>query len=133
MRPADPNVVGLRKDRVELHERAAVHVVRRDEFRAGLGDVRDREVDCRRARSERQRTEAALKRRKTLLQDVFRRIHETGVDVARTLQREKVRAMLGVVEIKGGRAVDGNRTGVCRGIAVPAGGGSRQQDTPRAQ
>ena len=111
----------LRKDRVELRERAAVEVVRRDDLVAALRDVGDREVDGRRAGGERQGRHAAVQRRKALLQGVVRRVHEAGVDVARHLEREQVRAVLRVVEVERRRAVHRHvaRLGVALGHFLP--------------
>lgn len=68
------------------------------------------------------RQRAALERRKALFEDVVRRIHETGVDVAELLEREEVRAVLGVVEVVRRRPV--YRHGPCKrvrlGFSCPA-------------
>ena len=105
VREADRDAL-LRKNRVELGKGPAVEVVRRDDLVSTLRDIGDREVDRRRAGGERQRGHAALERREALLQRVVRRVHEAGVDIARHLEREQVRAMLGVVEVERRRPID---------------------------
>ena len=108
----------LRQDRVELRERPAVEVVRRDDLVAQLREVRDREVDRRRARGEGQRGRAAVERRETLLEHVVRRVHQAGVDVARLLEAEQVGAVLRVTEVVGRRAVDWDVAGQGCGVRV---------------
>ena len=71
--------------------------------------------------AEGDRGRAAFERRETLLEDVFRRIHEAGVDVGRLLEGEAVRAVLRALEIESRRAVHGNRARIGRGVALPAG------------
>ena len=106
------------EDGVELREGAAVEVVGRDDLVARLRDVRDGEEDRRRAGGERLGRRAAFKGRESLGEDVVRRVHEAGVDVAQLLEPEEVGAMLGVAEVVGGGAIDGDGSRVCRGVAV---------------
>ena len=65
---------------------------------------------------------AALERREALFEDVVRRVHEPGVDVAELLQREEVRAVLGVVEVVRRRPVHRNGAGerVRLGLLLPS-------------
>ena len=84
----------LRQNRVELRIGASVQVVCGDDFVALLRDVRDGEVDGRRAGRDGQRRRAAFDRRQTLLQNVLRRIHQAGVDVAAFAKREQIGPVL---------------------------------------
>ena len=56
-----------------------------------------------------ERTDATFERRDALLQHIGGRVHDAGVDVARHLQVEQVRAMLGVIEGVGHGLVDRHR------------------------
>ena len=109
---------GVRQDRVELREGASIEVVRRDDLVAGLRDVRDGEEDRRRAGGERLGRRAALECREALGEDVVRRVHEAGVDVAQLAKAEEVGAVLRVAEVVGGGAVHGDGARVGRRVAV---------------
>ena len=121
VRPPHADVVRLRQDRVELDERAAVDVVRRDELGAGLGDVGDGEVDGGGAGGDGERGGAAFERGEAFLKDILGRVHEAGVDVRRFFKGEAVGAVLGALEVVGRRAVDRHGAGIRRRVPVPAG------------
>ncbi len=100
---------------------AAIERAGRDDVVAGLGDRLDRVGDGRHARGQRQRGDAAFERRDALFEHVVGGIHDAGVDVARHLQVEQVRAVPGAVEGVGRRLVDGHRHGAGGGVGCLSG------------
>ena len=106
------------EDRVELAECSAVEVGRCDYFVSGPRDVGDREVDRRRAGGECLRGRSALERGDALGEDVVSRVHQPGVYVAELAQSEEVRAVLGIPEVVGGRAVHRHGARTRGGVAV---------------
>ena len=78
---------------------AAIEIRRRDEVIARARDI----LDCHRGRRlsgrDRQRSDAAFEGRDTLFEDVVRRVHDPGVDIAHLGQAEQVGGMFGAVEL----------------------------------
>src|SRR5690606_6747305 len=72
-------------------------------------------------RRQEQRGDAALERGDALLDDVLRRVHDPGVDVARLAEPEQRGGVLGAVEGVGGGLVDRQRPSVGRWIRGLAG------------
>jgi hypothetical protein len=91
--------------------RAAIEVVGRDDLVAHLGDGDHREGGRGLARGDGHRAGAPLDCGDALLEDVGRRIHQPGVDVAEFLQGEKIRRVLGALEDVGGRLIDRHGAG----------------------
>ena len=108
----------VRQNGVELAEGAAVEIVRRHDLVARAGDVRDGEVDRRRAAGERLRRRAAFKGGDPLGEDVVRGVHQPGIDVAEFAQGEEVGAVLGVAEVVRRGAIDRHGPRVRGGVAV---------------
>jgi hypothetical protein len=108
----------VRQDGVELAEGAAVEVARRHDLVACPRDVRDREVDGRRAARKGLRRCAALERRDALCEHVVRGVHQAGVDVAELAQAEEVGPVLGVAEVVCRGAVHRHGPRVGGGVAV---------------
>jgi hypothetical protein len=100
---------------VEQVVRAAVEARAGDDVVAGLGDVEDRQRLGRLAAAHEQRADAALEARDALLDDVVRRVHQPGVDVAELLQPEQRRGVVGVLEDVRRRLVDRQRPGAVVG------------------
>ena len=98
--------------------RAAVDGRRRDDVLTAVHEGLDRVGDSRRAGGDSDRRDTALERRDAAGEDVLRRVREASVDVARVLQREAVRRVLGVVENVTRRLVDGDGARVRRGIGL---------------
>ena len=100
---------------------AAIQLAGADDVVADLHQRLDGIGDRRHAGSHRQRRDTALDGGHALLQHVIGRVHDAGVDVARHLEIEEVRAVLGIIEGVGGGLVDRHRRrlgGGFRGIAV---------------
>ena len=95
---------------------ASVERAGRHDVVARLGNGLDGVGDGRHARGHGQRRDAAFERRDALFQHVGRRVHDAGVDVARHLQIEQVRAVLRAVEGVGHRLVDGHGHGFGGGV-----------------
>ena len=108
----------LRQRVLEEVEGAAVEAGGDDDVVAGLGDVEHGERLGGLARGDEERADAALERCDALLDDVGRRVHQAGVDVAELLEPEQVRRVVGVVEDVARRLVD--RQGARAGGAVGA-------------
>ncbi len=100
---------------------AAIERAGRYDVVAGLGDGLDRVGDGRHARGQGQRGDAAFERRDALFEHVVGGIHDAGVDVARHLQVEQVRSVLGAVEGVGRCLVDGHRHGAGGGVGCLSG------------
>ena len=100
---------------------AAVERGGADHVLAGLGDGLKRVGDGRLTGGQRQRADPALECRDALLEHVGGRVHDARVDVARDLQVEEVRAVLGVVERVGGGLVDRHRHRLGGGVGRIAG------------
>ena len=79
-------------------EGAAVERGGGDDVVARLGDVEHGERLGRLARGDEQGADAALERGDALLDDVGRRVHQPGVDVAELLEPEEVCGVVGVVK-----------------------------------
>ncbi len=113
------DVARLGQNHIKLGVSSAIEVRSRDKLIARGGDIQDCEVDRRRARRDRDSRRATLKCRETLLQDIFRRVHQSRIDVRRLLQCKAVRTILCVLKVIRRRTVDGHRAGVRRRVAVP--------------
>ena len=111
----------LRQGMGEQVVRAAIERRRRHDVVAGPRQVQDRQRLGRLARGDAQRRHAALQRGDALLEDVGRRIHDPGVDVAELLQPEQPRGMRGVVEHVARGRVDRDGPGVRRRVRLLAG------------
>ena len=100
---------------------AAVQLTGGDDVAARRAQCLQRIGDGRHARSQRQRTDAALQGRHARLQHRIGGVHDARVDVAGHRQVEEVRTMLAVVEGVRGGLIDrhGGRPG--GGVAVVAG------------
>jgi hypothetical protein len=96
--------------------RAAAEVGGGDEFVTCAQNIRDGEVDCRRAAGERQRRRAAFELRQALLEDVVGRVHQACVDVAELSQGEEVGAVLGVSEAERRGPIYGDGAGLRGGF-----------------
>jgi len=92
---------------------AAVELGDRDDVVAGAGDVEDGRRDRRLTRRMGEGARAAFERREALLEDVRRRVHDAGVDVAEFLQAEEIGRVFRIPELVAGGLVDrdGARTG----------------------
>ena len=92
---------------------AAVQRAGGDDFVAGVAQRQDRQRFRKLTRRRRQRADATFERGNALLKHVVGRVHDAGVDVARFLQREQRRRVIGVAELVRGRLVerDGARAG----------------------
>ncbi len=99
----------LRQGMRQQVEAAAIQRAGRHDVVAGLGDGLDGIGDGRLSRGQRQCTDAAFQRGQALFQHVGGGVHDAGVDVARHLQVEQVRAVLGVIEGVGHGLVDRHR------------------------
>ena len=99
---------------------AAVQLRGADDIGADLRDGLDGVANRRHARSHRQGADPALQRGQARFQHGIGRVHDPAVDIARHLEVEQVRAVLGVIESVGGRLVDGRGGGVGRRVAVIA-------------
>ena len=77
---------------------AAVEPRTRHDVVAGVGEVEDREVLGGLTGRQEQRRDAAFERRDALLDDVLRRVHDPGVDVAGLGKAEQRGGVLGAVE-----------------------------------
>ncbi len=91
---------------VELIDRAAIELPRRDEFVAWLQQRVEAQELGRVARCDSKRGRAALQRRDALLQHRIRRIADARIDVAEGLQPEQRGGMVDIVEDEGCRLVD---------------------------
>ena len=100
---------------------AAVERRDRDDVVAGAREVEHGVRHGRLARGRRAGREAALERRDALLEDVPGRVHDPRVDVARHLEREEIRGVLGVVELVRRRLVDRHGPRVRRRVGRLAG------------
>ena len=101
-----------REGDLELVVGASVQVARRYDVAARAHEGRHRQKLGRLPAGGRQRRDAALERGHALLEDVARRVHDAGIDVAELLQRKQLTGVLGVVERVGGRGVDRDGAGV---------------------
>ncbi|MNS80873.1 hypothetical protein D3C72_1145700 [compost metagenome] len=90
-------------------EAAAVQRAGGDDVVAGLGNGLDRIGDRRLPRGQCQRADAPFQCRHALLQHVGGGVHDARIDVARYLQVEQVRSVLGVIECVGHGLVDRHR------------------------
>jgi hypothetical protein len=108
--------VELREGLVELGDRAAVELFRRNQLVARPHEIEEcydlRGMTARHGAGRR----AALERRDPLLEHRHGRVGEARVDVAEALQVEERGGMIGVVEDEGGGLVDGCRARAGRGI-----------------
>ena len=77
-----------------------------DDVIAGAEQRRDGDVHRRHAARRAHRADAALQRRQALLEHRRRRIRDPAVDVARPLQVEQRRGLIGIVEDVGRRLID---------------------------
>src|SRR5262249_12568828 len=100
---------------------AAVEPRTRHDVVAGVGQVEDREVFGGLAGREEQRRDAALQRRDALLDDVLRRVHDPGVDVAGLCEAEQRGGVFGAVEGVRRGLVDRQRPRVGRAVGRLAG------------
>ena len=100
---------------------AAVEPRARDDVVAGVGEVEDREVLGGLTGRQEQRGDAAFERGDALLDDVLRRVHDPGVDVAGLGQAEQRRGVLGAVERVRRGLVDRQRPRVGRDVRRLAG------------
>ena len=100
---------------------AAVEPRTRHDVVAGVGEVEDREVLCGLTGRQEQRRDAAFQRRDALLDDVLRRVHDPGVDVAGLGKAEQRGGVLGAVERVGRGLVDRQRPRVGRDVRRLAG------------
>src|SRR5579859_1617082 len=91
-----------------------------DDFIACAGQRNNCQRLCRLARSQGKTRRATLQSCQTLLEDVRRRIHDTGVDVSELLQREQTGRMVGIVEYIRSRLIDGHSSGLRRGVFLLA-------------
>src|SRR5262250_1407412 len=106
---------------VELVDRAAIELLRSDEFVArrhqGVHDDHLRRM----AGGDRQPRGATLERGHALFQDGAGRIADAGIYVSKGLQTEKRRRMIDVIEYKRGRLVDRRGAGAGGRIGLRAG------------
>ena len=123
-------VVGLGKARLDAEAfqldfeqvvGPAVEVGRGDDVVAGLGERGEREQVRRLPARRRHRRRAAFERREALLEDVRRRVHDAGVDVAELLQAEELCRVVGAVEREGRGLVDRHGPAVGAGVGLLAG------------
>jgi hypothetical protein len=101
---------------------ASVELGDRDDVVARAGDVEYGRGDGRLAGGVGERARAAFEGREALLEDIRRRVHDAGVDVAELLQAEEVRRVLRIAELVAGGLVDryrarsGGRIGLLAGV-----------------
>ena len=96
---------------------AAVEAGAGDDLVAGAGEVEDgQEVSAAWPDAVASAADAAFERGDALLEDVVRRVHDAGVDVAELLQPEEIGGVVGVLEDVGRGLVDRHGARACRGI-----------------
>ena len=141
-RPPGVQVVGVLDEAdldAELGQRvveqvvgAAVEPRAGDDVVARVGQVEDREGLGGLTRGQEQRRDAAFERGDALLDDVLRRVHDPGVDVARLGEPEQRGGVLGAVEGVRGGLVDRQRARVGRDIRGLARRGPAWSRTPNS-
>ena len=100
---------------------SSINVCGRDDVVAGASDVEDSERGRGLSRCEQQCCGSAFERGDALLGDVLRRVHDSGVDVAKLCECEEVLGVVGTVERVRRGAEDGHGARVRRGVRCSTG------------